>query len=369
MRNVEFDPMLRTYTCEYCHVANSRVAPRISTSRKTFCCRDHYDRWRSQNGKFTHQEHKTGYHNYCRLIWGGSGKGANEAGAWAKVFGRQFEKIAEEGILPQEGFLQIDNYAEHSNQFMIDIIATKNGERVLVDVTAKWTAYVPEKTRLAASLRMPLYILHVSPASPSVYHLALIPLIDVSARCPWRLFHKVYQERGLHHPKPPDPTYKHGYRVPRLTKPCGCGHYQVTERLAKRTRLLLAEVCCRQANESTAIQWAHRGAPVTCIDRRVAGQGSGEDVSLPNGHYRTKAGSTVEVYGQHSGCVRVCFDWFGPLACCDCVVGALPGRLGQRHAPPDLELRSLRRRLSRLELEAAETDHPSLSPKGKEKEA
>jgi hypothetical protein len=51
--------------------------------------------------------------------------------------------------------------------------------------------------------------------------------------------------------------------------------------------------------------------------------------SLPNGHYRTKAGSTVEVYGQHSGCVRVSFDWFEePDACCDCVVEPYPENWG-----------------------------------------
>ena len=32
-------------------------------------------------------------------------------------------------------------------------------------------------------------------------------------------------------------------------------------------------------------------------------------MSLPNGHYRTAAGSTVEVFGRHSGGVRVGFDW------------------------------------------------------------
>lgn len=45
----------------------------------------------------------------------------------------------------------------------------------------------------------------------------------------------------------------------------------------------------------------------------------------PNGHYRTRAGSTVEVYGDHSGCVRVTFDWYEePNACCECVVQPYP---------------------------------------------
>ena len=48
-------------------------------------------------------------------------------------------------------------------------------------------------------------------------------------------------------------------------------------------------------------------------------------MSLTNGHYRTKAGSTVEVFGQHSGCFRVSFDWLEePNACCDCYVTPEP---------------------------------------------
>lgn len=52
-------------------------------------------------------------------------------------------------------------------------------------------------------------------------------------------------------------------------------------------------------------------------------------MTLPNGHYRTKAGSTVEVYGQYSGRVRVSFDWLEePDACCDCQVEPYPEHWG-----------------------------------------
>jgi hypothetical protein len=52
-------------------------------------------------------------------------------------------------------------------------------------------------------------------------------------------------------------------------------------------------------------------------------------MTLPNGHYRTKAGSTVEVYGNYSGCVRVSFDWCEePNACCDCIVNPYPENWG-----------------------------------------
>jgi hypothetical protein len=52
-------------------------------------------------------------------------------------------------------------------------------------------------------------------------------------------------------------------------------------------------------------------------------------VTLPNGHYRTEAGSTVEVYGKHSGSVRVSFDWLEERgACCDCQVDPYPEHWG-----------------------------------------
>jgi hypothetical protein len=48
-------------------------------------------------------------------------------------------------------------------------------------------------------------------------------------------------------------------------------------------------------------------------------------MTLPNGHYRTHAGSTLEVHGEHGGCVRVSFDWVEEAgACCDCTVDPYP---------------------------------------------
>jgi hypothetical protein len=41
--------------------------------------------------------------------------------------------------------------------------------------------------------------------------------------------------------------------------------------------------------------------------------------SLPNGFYKTKAGSQLEISGSHGGIVRLSFDWCEePDACCEC---------------------------------------------------
>lgn len=42
-------------------------------------------------------------------------------------------------------------------------------------------------------------------------------------------------------------------------------------------------------------------------------------MTIPNGDYRTEAGSTVCVSGKHSGIFDVSFDWVEEKnACCDC---------------------------------------------------
>lgn len=41
-------------------------------------------------------------------------------------------------------------------------------------------------------------------------------------------------------------------------------------------------------------------------------------MTLPNGKYKTAAGSTLEVSGKHSGIYKVDFDWFEEGACIDC---------------------------------------------------
>lgn len=53
-------------------------------------------------------------------------------------------------------------------------------------------------------------------------------------------------------------------------------------------------------------------------------------MSLPNGTYRTKAGSEVRISGKHSGVASIDFDWFEEAgACCDCQPSPYPleGRL------------------------------------------
>jgi hypothetical protein len=49
---------------------------------------------------------------------------------------------------------------------------------------------------------------------------------------------------------------------------------------------------------------------------------------LPNGSYRTEAGSLLEVSGKHGGIFALEFDWFEENACCDCNASAAPELYG-----------------------------------------
>jgi hypothetical protein len=58
------------------------------------------------------------------------------------------------------------------------------------------------------------------------------------------------------------------------------------------------------------------------------------DVSkLPNGDYRTEAGSTLRVSGKYSGIFEVGFDWVEEEACCDCYANAEPQDYGSAGLP------------------------------------
>ncbi len=93
--------------------------------------------------------------------------------------------------MPKEGFTKIVNFSACSNQFFVDFAATRGEQRILLDVTTKFKAHVPFKVRLARSLEMPLYILHVSPKDPTVYFLSEMSKNKSISRVPMGFFYKL----------------------------------------------------------------------------------------------------------------------------------------------------------------------------------
>lgn len=51
--------------------------------------------------------------------------------------------------------------------------------------------------------------------------------------------------------------------------------------------------------------------------------------NLPNGKYKTEAGSIVVISGKHNGKARVDFDWLEEGGCIDCVPEPYPEEFGE----------------------------------------
>lgn len=115
-----------------------------------------------------HLECKRRWLHFQRQVWGTSELKRFDV-AKSKVVGRVAEVLARDQFLPASGFSDIDDWSGHSNQFFCDFVATKDGKRVLVDATVRLKAHIPEKVKLARSLGMALFIIHVAPTGKLFY--------------------------------------------------------------------------------------------------------------------------------------------------------------------------------------------------------
>lgn len=157
----------------------SEAAPKGRPWKHAFCDASCHNKWRADQ----HNATKRKWLIFQREVWGTTEIERFEVGK-SKAVGRIAEINALSSILPNLGFSEIDDFSNYSNQFFVDFIATYNGERVLVDSTIKLKAYIPEKAYLARSLRMRLFILHVSLKNPNLYWLNEVPDGRVVVRVP-----------------------------------------------------------------------------------------------------------------------------------------------------------------------------------------
>lgn len=88
--------------------------------------------------------------------------------------GHAFELLASESILPRLGFEHTVHLAEIAQNAPFDFIARLDGKKAFVDITTKWQKRVEWKARFAATLEIPLFILHVSPRDPAFFDLVSV---------------------------------------------------------------------------------------------------------------------------------------------------------------------------------------------------
>ena len=169
--------------CEQCGASFTRrpseKTPNGRPWKHSFCGRVCYTRWRADR----HLLVKAEWLRFQREVWGTAPFGQRDP-AGARQYARKYEVIARDVLLPERGFSDIDDLTATSNQFFVDFIATHAGRRVLVDATVKLKAYIPDKSRLAMALRMPLFIVHVSPKHPNIYHINEVAEGRVISRVP-----------------------------------------------------------------------------------------------------------------------------------------------------------------------------------------
>ncbi len=174
---------VQTITCHQCGKTVEKpaceVAPKGRAWKHPFCDAQCYAQWRAKR----HLLFKANWLRLQREVWGTTEHGPGRVRG-ARQTGRAAEILARDMYLPAEGFTEIDDFKALSNQFFVDFIATYGGRRVLVDATIKLKAYLPHKARLAASLRMPLYIIHVAPARIGLYYLHQIAPGRIVCRVP-----------------------------------------------------------------------------------------------------------------------------------------------------------------------------------------
>jgi hypothetical protein len=179
--------------CEYCKNKILRkpyeVPPKGKRPKVFFC------NWVCKK-KWLHERHlffKRRLKHFARNVWGTTPLERFGVGK-SMQYGRKAEKFALETILPGLGFTEIVDFTNYSSQFYIDFVATYNGERVLVDATIKLSAYAIKKVKIADALRMPLYIVHVSPNN-SLFYLKKLPKGQVTSKVPMSFIreHAAYQ--------------------------------------------------------------------------------------------------------------------------------------------------------------------------------
>lgn len=151
-----------------------------------FCGMECYNRWR----KDQHLAVKRKWLIFQREVWG-TIPFERFKPSGARGYAKKYEKMAEKLYLPKEGFTNIVNFTEMSNQFFVDYVASKLGRRVLVDATVKLKAYVPKKMRMAEALGMDLYVIHVSPLKEGLYHLNKMKPGTSVSRVPAKVIRKL----------------------------------------------------------------------------------------------------------------------------------------------------------------------------------
>lgn len=134
--------------------------------------------------------------SYVRSLWGSTGSVSGDPGEKIAKIGRLYEAQSVP-LLQSIGFSDIYHVSIEIPAFPFDFIATKDGRRVLLDVTTRVWCRTQPKFKLAGLMGLNLYIVHISPADPETFYVHQPRTGSYSI--PMDFFHRLAERRGVNH--------------------------------------------------------------------------------------------------------------------------------------------------------------------------
>jgi hypothetical protein len=113
--------------------------------------------------------------------------------------GRIFEEYAVDHILPHEGYEDIIWLSKNSRSFPIDVVATSNGKRILIEVSSDVGKPMAKKMWFVTAMQMPVQILHIAPKDRSIYFIQSILTPGLYSNVPASFLHGLAVKKGIKH--------------------------------------------------------------------------------------------------------------------------------------------------------------------------
>jgi hypothetical protein len=113
--------------------------------------------------------------------------------------GRTVEQRAVHTILPKEGFSDIFWLSENSHSFPIDAVASRDGQRFLIEITSAVAKKMATKMWFVEAMKMPVLVLHVSPKNNDVYFIQSKLTDGLYSNVPSQFMHGLAVKAGIEH--------------------------------------------------------------------------------------------------------------------------------------------------------------------------
>jgi len=184
---------LQKYTCLQCNKIYEKQYRLEEKENKKFCsqvCSRLYfgilakNREKGRKGKSIERV----YHDFRRAVWGSTGLMQGEIEKIKSFDYKKYEEKACNIILPKLGFYDIVDINKIHLGFHFDMMAYINGEKVLIDVTTKFSTNNGQKKKLADLFGFDFYMIFISPIHDDMFYLK--KMVTSTFKIPQSFFHE-----------------------------------------------------------------------------------------------------------------------------------------------------------------------------------